>query len=278
MRFIIEAVVTLVFLTITPQAQLTTVIPCCRVAAGDVPEDTRQSWCDIQTTTCIDLCGGQNYIFQSDNTCDYNSLEYGCKCANGTDLTTSMEVYQQTVRGQMCAFWYEECITATKSRDGTIDLEEQSNCEKARDIHCPTQIVDQSSRYPVYTSPSDSGSQKSGLSSGVIAGIVVGIVGAMVIGAAAWWFCRRRRASNASLEGASASANFSVYHQKQLDTRSMSESSMGPEFGAKKPLDDGASWVSHSKAASIRSSIDLPPSYDDKTASEKPGAPLAKKN
>jgi hypothetical protein len=47
-----------------------TVIPCCSVAINTVPEDQRQSWCDAQENTCVDLCGGQGDIASNGNTCD----------------------------------------------------------------------------------------------------------------------------------------------------------------------------------------------------------------
>ena len=51
-------------------AQNNTVIPCCTVTTSTVPEDMRQSWCDAQENTCVDLCGGQGDIASNGNTCD----------------------------------------------------------------------------------------------------------------------------------------------------------------------------------------------------------------
>jgi hypothetical protein len=55
-------------------AQNTTVIPCCQVATNLVPEDKRQSWCDAQENTCVDICGGQGQIASNGNECDAVSL------------------------------------------------------------------------------------------------------------------------------------------------------------------------------------------------------------
>ena len=55
-------------------AQNNTVIPCCTVPVNNVPEDQRQSWCDAQENTCVDLCGGQGEIASNGNTCDAVSL------------------------------------------------------------------------------------------------------------------------------------------------------------------------------------------------------------
>lgn len=51
-----------------------TVIPCCSVPVNQVPQDDRQTWCDAQENTCVDICGGQGEIASNGNTCDAVSL------------------------------------------------------------------------------------------------------------------------------------------------------------------------------------------------------------
>lgn len=51
-----------------------TPIPCCSVAAGTVPPSERSSWCEANTNTCVDICGGQANIASNGNTCDDVSL------------------------------------------------------------------------------------------------------------------------------------------------------------------------------------------------------------
>jgi hypothetical protein len=51
-----------------------TPIPCCSVDAGSVPEDNKQSWCNANQNTCVDVCGGQNQIASGGNDCDPVSI------------------------------------------------------------------------------------------------------------------------------------------------------------------------------------------------------------
>jgi hypothetical protein len=47
-----------------------TVIPCCEVPVSSVPESDRETWCDAQENTCVDLCGGQGKIASNGNNCE----------------------------------------------------------------------------------------------------------------------------------------------------------------------------------------------------------------
>jgi hypothetical protein len=47
-----------------------TPIPCCSVAAGQVPSSERSSWCEANVNTCVDICGGQANIASNGNSCD----------------------------------------------------------------------------------------------------------------------------------------------------------------------------------------------------------------
>jgi hypothetical protein len=59
------------------------------------------------------------------------SLQYVCKCSNGTDAQTSIAVYQQSVPARMCEFWYGRCIAATNENRA-----QQFECERARNDTC----------------------------------------------------------------------------------------------------------------------------------------------
>jgi hypothetical protein len=65
-----------------------------------------------------------------------STLKFSCKCRNGTDVSSSMSQYQQTVPGQMCLVWYSNCISASGS-DATAQFE----CEQARDSLCGNKTV-----------------------------------------------------------------------------------------------------------------------------------------
>ncbi|KAH6612692.1 hypothetical protein C7974DRAFT_83229 [Boeremia exigua] len=126
-------------------AQNTTVIPCCSVAVNLVPENQRESWCDAQENTCVDLCGGQGEIASNGNNCEASTLEYSCSCRNGTDISEDfMKTYQQTVPAQMCYFWFDACINATIGDNGEGNRAEQFACRSARDSQCGNITIDES--------------------------------------------------------------------------------------------------------------------------------------
>ena len=47
-----------------------TPIPCCSVDTGSVPLDDKQTWCNANQNTCVELCGGQGQIASNGNECD----------------------------------------------------------------------------------------------------------------------------------------------------------------------------------------------------------------
>jgi hypothetical protein len=127
-----------------------TPIPCCSVSAGAVNSTLRSSWCEANTNTCVDICGGQSQISSNGNECDdvssllllpppivhsltrnQTTLDFTCKCTNGTDAKTAMAAYEQSVPGQMCRFWYGKCIEA--SGDSSA---QQFQCKQAAEATC----------------------------------------------------------------------------------------------------------------------------------------------
>ena len=56
-----------------------------------------------------------------------------------------MKTYQQTVPAQMCYFWYDACINATISSDGSSNAAQQLQCTQARNSQCGNLTVDESS-------------------------------------------------------------------------------------------------------------------------------------
>ncbi|KAF1920053.1 hypothetical protein BDU57DRAFT_508147 [Ampelomyces quisqualis] len=115
-----------------------TPIPCCTVPAIQVNSTLRESWCEANTNTCVDVCGGQSQIASDNgNDCNDDTLEYSCKCSNGTDATSAMTAYQQSVPGQMCRFWYGSCVEASGSNGAA-----RFQCEQARDARCGNLTID----------------------------------------------------------------------------------------------------------------------------------------
>jgi hypothetical protein len=113
-----------------------TPIQCCTVDPNSVDQNDRQSWCQANQNTCVELCGGRGQLASNGNQCDSSTLKFSCKCRNGTDVSSSMSQYQQTVPGQMCLVWYSNCISASGS-DATAQFE----CEQARDSLCGNKTV-----------------------------------------------------------------------------------------------------------------------------------------
>lgn len=55
-----------------------------------------------------------------------------------------MRLYEQTVPGQMCIFWYDACINATIGTNGEGDRTQQTACREARASQCGTLKFDES--------------------------------------------------------------------------------------------------------------------------------------
>ncbi|KAF1845628.1 uncharacterized protein K460DRAFT_377001 [Cucurbitaria berberidis CBS 394.84] len=139
-----------------------TAIPCCTVPVTTVPESQRSDWCTANGNTCVDLCGGQGSIASNGNQCESSDLKFTCKCSNGTDITSNLARYQQSVPGLMCRYWFDSCINAT----GT-DASAQFRCIQARDTQCGNQTAkDSGSSASSSSSPTGSGSGSASRTSG----------------------------------------------------------------------------------------------------------------
>ncbi|KAI4663859.1 uncharacterized protein J4E78_004278 [Alternaria triticimaculans] len=114
-----------------------TPIPCCSVDPGSVPQDDKQAWCNANQNTCVSACGGQSSVASQGNNCNSQTLEFDCKCRNETDITSALGNYEQSVEGQMCRYWYDQCVTASGS-----DAAARFECEQARDAECGTEKFD----------------------------------------------------------------------------------------------------------------------------------------
>ncbi|KAF2015866.1 hypothetical protein BU24DRAFT_422170 [Aaosphaeria arxii CBS 175.79] len=143
-----------------------TIQPCCTVDPQLISSTNKTNWCLAERNTCREAC--DNQVAAGGNTCDNNSLEFECKCRNGTDL--DMKQYEQSVPGQMCRFWYDQCVAATNE-----DLDQQKACEAARDANCGTQLTNgdttsssASSSEPTSSPTSTGGSSESATSAGAV--------------------------------------------------------------------------------------------------------------
>lgn len=67
------------------------------------------------------------------------TLQYTCKCQNGTDAGQAIGAYQQSVPAQMCRFWYGKCVEASGS-----DAQKRFQCKNALDSQCGNLTIDDS--------------------------------------------------------------------------------------------------------------------------------------
>lgn len=65
--------------------QYNTPIPCCSVTPSSVDQNDRQSWCQANQNTCVELCGGPGQLSSNGNQCDPvrgSPLPSCCRVAN----------------------------------------------------------------------------------------------------------------------------------------------------------------------------------------------------
>ncbi|KAF2684724.1 hypothetical protein K458DRAFT_25982 [Lentithecium fluviatile CBS 122367] len=107
-----------------------TISACCTVAAGQINSTFKGEWCRANKNTCPEICGGQGQVAAKGNELTLqDSLEYTCKCKNGTE--PDLANYEQTVPGQMCRFWYGLCVNASGE-----DAAQRFACEQTRNTEC----------------------------------------------------------------------------------------------------------------------------------------------
>jgi hypothetical protein len=66
-------------------------------------------------------------------TCLQSTLQFGCKCNNGTDVTSVMTNYEQTVPALMCRSWFAACNVAAGD-----NRQQKADCETAMKANCGT--------------------------------------------------------------------------------------------------------------------------------------------
>lgn len=123
--------------------------PCCTPPQS--PNSTvAEEWCNANTNTCVDICGDTSKIAPNGNSCDPKTLDFTCKCKNGTE--PDMKQYQQSVPALECREWYGQCVVA--AGDGFQSAEWKRTCE--------SNLASQCGNLTIQKSPSTSGSSSSG--------------------------------------------------------------------------------------------------------------------
>ncbi|KAL2123206.1 hypothetical protein VTJ04DRAFT_3661 [Mycothermus thermophilus] len=92
-----------------------------------IPATRRTEWCNAQYETCAKLCNRQ----LKTNECNDNTLEYDCKCSNGT--APGLEYYIQTMPTFICEQAYSDCIAAN-----TASSRAQDQCKSNIKDNCGT--------------------------------------------------------------------------------------------------------------------------------------------
>ncbi|ROV96369.1 hypothetical protein VPNG_09063 [Cytospora leucostoma] len=80
------------------------------ITPSSVPLDTRKTWCNWELSTCPVICEDQSHTGASVNTCDADTLSYGCLCGDGTRPNVSE--YSLTLPYFVCTEWGNQCVTA----------------------------------------------------------------------------------------------------------------------------------------------------------------------
>jgi hypothetical protein len=69
---------------------------------------TRKSWCQTELSTCPIICQQVPPGGYLTNTCDPETLQYGCVCANG--LQPNVSEYSLTLPYFVCTEWGVQCV------------------------------------------------------------------------------------------------------------------------------------------------------------------------
>jgi len=73
-----------------------------------VPRGIRTWWCESQVTICPAICAQYPDGTTEVNTCDPDTLIYGCRCGSG--VKPDMNDYTLTMQYFACTEWNVECV------------------------------------------------------------------------------------------------------------------------------------------------------------------------
>ncbi|KAK0618426.1 hypothetical protein B0T17DRAFT_509967 [Bombardia bombarda] len=94
------------------------------VVPSTVPLATRMSWCNDERSTCPLICQQFEPHTTLDNSCDAETLTYGCLCGNNQQPNVSE--YSLTLPYHVCQEWGNQCVTNCGPYDNTCS----SNCRQ----------------------------------------------------------------------------------------------------------------------------------------------------
>lgn len=83
------------------------------IVPSSVDLGTRKSWCADEISTCPIICNQVPPGGYKVNTCDPETLTYGCTCANG--LQPNISEYSVTLPFHVCQEWGNQCAKSCGS-------------------------------------------------------------------------------------------------------------------------------------------------------------------
>ncbi|KAL2270862.1 hypothetical protein VTJ83DRAFT_233 [Remersonia thermophila] len=92
-----------------------------------IPLSTRRAWCNDQRSSCRPICLETSPGNPLDNTCDPETLTYGCVCSDGRRPNVSE--YTLTLPYHVCTAWGTQCVESCGSNNQcAADCREQNPC------------------------------------------------------------------------------------------------------------------------------------------------------
>lgn len=92
-----------------------------------VPLSDRLAWCNDQTSSCPTICLQTSTGEPKVNTCDAETLTYGCVCSD--DKQPNMTEYTLTLPYHVCTAWGTQCVAACGSNNQcSNDCREKHPC------------------------------------------------------------------------------------------------------------------------------------------------------
>ncbi|KAH6634030.1 hypothetical protein B0J18DRAFT_415085 [Chaetomium sp. MPI-SDFR-AT-0129] len=80
------------------------------ISPDSVSESLRKAWCNDQLSMCRPICLETSTGSPQVNTCDPDSLTYGCVCSDGKQ--PNVTEYTLTLPYYVCTEWGNQCVTA----------------------------------------------------------------------------------------------------------------------------------------------------------------------
>ncbi|KAL2198924.1 hypothetical protein P885DRAFT_75333 [Corynascus similis CBS 632.67] len=95
------------------------------IQPDSVPLSLRRAWCNDQRSMCKPICLDTGATGAPlDNSCDPESLTYGCVCSDGKQ--PNVTEYTLTLPYHVCTAWGEQCVAACGASDSNC----QSECRE----------------------------------------------------------------------------------------------------------------------------------------------------